>query len=46
MQDYGSGLVIKVFLQVLSIQQIYRISSMYWDDKYGTHSLHPDVFII
>ncbi|KAF5810597.1 putative Dilute domain-containing protein [Helianthus annuus] len=28
---------------VLSIQQIYRISTMYWDDKYGTHSLHPDV---
>ncbi|CAA7059034.1 unnamed protein product [Microthlaspi erraticum] len=23
---------------VLSIQQLYRISTMYWDDKYGTHS--------
>lgn len=29
--------------QVLSIQQLYRISTMYWDDKYGTHSLSPDV---
>ncbi|KAL0419798.1 UNVERIFIED_CONTAM: Myosin-9 [Sesamum radiatum] len=28
---------------VLSIQQLYRISTMYWDDKYGTHSLSQDV---
>ncbi|KAH9318468.1 hypothetical protein KI387_020237 [Taxus chinensis] len=28
---------------VLSIQQIYRISTMFWDDKYGTHSVSPDV---
>ncbi|KAJ4845533.1 hypothetical protein Tsubulata_015620 [Turnera subulata] len=28
---------------VLSIQQLYRISTMYWDDKYGTHSVAPDV---
>ncbi|KAK4483677.1 hypothetical protein RD792_010878 [Penstemon davidsonii] len=28
---------------VLSIQQIYRISTMYWDDKYGTHSVSSDV---
>ncbi|KAH9292877.1 hypothetical protein KI387_041931 [Taxus chinensis] len=28
---------------VLSIQQLYRISTMYWDDKYGTHSVNPDV---
>ncbi|XP_042050999.1 myosin-17-like [Salvia splendens] len=28
---------------VLSIQQIYRISTMYWDDKYGTHSVAPNV---
>ncbi|KAH9622571.1 hypothetical protein KSS87_016458 [Heliosperma pusillum] len=28
---------------VLSIQQLYRIGTMYWDDKYGTHSLNPDV---
>ncbi|KAJ4792621.1 hypothetical protein LUZ62_043867 [Rhynchospora pubera] len=27
----------------LSIQQLYRISTMYWDDKYGTHSVAPDV---
>ncbi|KAH1259466.1 Myosin-11 [Glycine max] len=29
--------------EVLSIQQLYRISTMYWDDKYGTHSVSPDV---
>ncbi|XP_060182652.1 myosin-11-like [Lycium barbarum] len=28
---------------VLSIQQLYRISTMYWDDKYGTHSVSADV---
>lgn len=28
---------------VLSIQQLYRISTMYWDDKYGTHSVSSDV---
>lgn len=30
-------------LQVLSIQQLYRIGTMYWDDKYGTHSVSTDV---
>ncbi|KAL9264795.1 Myosin-11-like protein [Drosera capensis] len=28
---------------VLSLHQLYRISTMYWDDKYGTHSLSPEV---
>ncbi|XP_024967331.1 myosin-17-like [Cynara cardunculus var. scolymus] len=28
---------------VLSIQQLYRISTMYWDDKYGTHSVSSDI---
>ncbi|PRQ41761.1 putative Dilute domain-containing protein [Rosa chinensis] len=28
---------------VLSIQQLYRMSTMYWDDKYGTHSVSSDV---
>ncbi|KAK4754045.1 hypothetical protein SAY87_002149 [Trapa incisa] len=28
---------------VLSIQQLYRISTMYWDDKYGTRSVSTDV---
>ncbi|TKY45470.1 Myosin-11 protein [Spatholobus suberectus] len=28
---------------VLSIQQLYRISTLYWDDKYGTRSVSPDV---
>ncbi|KAJ1687911.1 hypothetical protein LUZ63_019301 [Rhynchospora breviuscula] len=27
----------------LSIQQVYRISTMYWDDKYGTHSVSSEV---
>ncbi|XP_030490697.2 myosin-17 isoform X1 [Cannabis sativa] len=27
----------------LSIQQLYRISTMYWDDKYGTHSVSSSV---
>lgn len=31
------------FLQELSIQQVYRISTMYWDDKYGTHSVSSEV---
>ncbi|KAK4273572.1 hypothetical protein QN277_021949 [Acacia crassicarpa] len=30
---------------VLSVQQLYRISTMYWDDKYGTHSLSNDVIV-
>ncbi|GLJ41004.1 hypothetical protein SUGI_0848920 [Cryptomeria japonica] len=28
---------------VLGIHQLYRINTMYWDDKYGTHSLSQDV---
>ncbi|KAJ4836843.1 hypothetical protein Tsubulata_018472 [Turnera subulata] len=28
---------------VLSVQQLYRISTMYWDDKYGTHTVSSDV---
>eukprot|EP01018_Ginkgo_biloba_P007667 Gb_30020 [translate_table: standard] len=28
---------------VLSIQQLYRISTMYWDDKYGTQSVSNEV---
>ncbi|XP_074572388.1 myosin-11-like isoform X2 [Curcuma longa] len=28
---------------VLGVQQLYRISTMYWDDKYGTHSVSPEV---
>lgn len=27
----------------LSIQQLYRISTMYWDDKYGTESVNAEV---
>ncbi|MFS7895746.1 hypothetical protein Hanom_Chr00s003340g01712031 [Helianthus anomalus] len=32
-------------LQILSIQQLYKIGTMYWEDKYDIHSLSPDVFI-
>lgn len=35
--------IINDLCPVLSIQQIYRISTMFWDDKYGTHSVSPDV---
>lgn len=28
---------------MLSIPQIYRIGTMFWDDKYGTHGLSSDV---
>lgn len=29
--------------QILSIPQIYRIGTMFLDDKYGTHGLSPEV---
>ncbi|XP_057816575.1 myosin-17 isoform X2 [Cryptomeria japonica] len=35
--------IINDICPVLSLQQIYRISTMFWDDKYGTHSVSPDV---
>ena len=28
---------------VLSVQQLYRISTMYWDDRYGTETVSHDV---
>ena len=28
---------------VLSVQQLYRISTMYWDDRYGTESVSSEV---
>lgn len=27
----------------LTMQQLYRISTMYWDDKYNTQSVAPEV---
>ncbi|KAJ4817299.1 myosin-like protein XIF [Rhynchospora pubera] len=27
----------------LNVTQIYRIGTMFWDDKYGTHGLSPEV---
>ena len=32
-----------VLCPVLSIQQLYRISTMYWDDKYGTETVSQEV---
>jgi myosin-5 len=29
--------------QVLSVQQLYRISTMYWDDRYGTETVSQEV---
>lgn len=29
--------------QVLSVPQIYRIGTMFWDDKYGTQGLSQEV---
>ena len=28
---------------MLSVQQLYRISTMYWDDRYGTETVAPEV---
>lgn len=28
---------------ILSIQQLYRISTMYWDDKYNTETVSSEV---
>merc|ERR1712060_639398 len=30
---------------ILSIQQLYRISTMYWDDKYGTETVSQEVLL-
>nr|KAJ0208565.1 hypothetical protein LSAT_V11C500279620 [Lactuca sativa] len=35
--------VSKFILIVLNMQQLYKISTMYWDDKYGTHSVSSEV---
>ncbi|XP_074280784.1 myosin-17-like [Silene latifolia] len=35
--------ITKDLCPALSIQQLYRISTMYWDDKYGTHTVSSDV---
>lgn len=31
--------------QALTVRQIYRISTMYWDDKYGTQSVSNEASI-
>ena len=28
---------------MLSVQQLYRISTMYWDDRYGTETVSQEV---
>ncbi|KAK8615226.1 hypothetical protein V6N13_069004 [Hibiscus sabdariffa] len=37
--------ITKELCPVLSIQQLYRINTMYWDDKYGTHSVSSDELV-
>ncbi|RVX17395.1 Myosin-15 [Vitis vinifera] len=32
-----------ILWQALTVRQIYRISTMYWDDKYGTQSVSNEV---
>ena len=32
-----------VYSQILSVQQLYRICTLYWDDNYNTRSVSPDV---
>lgn len=35
-----------LFCQILSVQQLYRICTLYWDDNYNTRSVSPDVSLI
>ncbi|XP_023639567.1 myosin-12 isoform X2 [Capsella rubella] len=35
--------IIKEICPVLSLPQVYRIGTMFWDDKYGTRGLSPEV---
>ncbi|CAH8264422.1 unnamed protein product [Arabidopsis lyrata] len=35
--------IAKEIFPVLSIPQVYRIGTMFWDDKYGTQGLSPEV---
>lgn len=35
--------ITKEICPVLSIPQVYRIGTMFWDDKYGTQGLSPEV---
>jgi myosin-5 len=35
--------ITKDLCPVLSIQQLYRISTMYWDDKYNTETVSSEV---
>jgi len=32
-----------LLLQILSVQQLYRICTLYWDGNYNTRSVSPDV---
>lgn len=43
-QTQLSGILI--LLQALTVRQIYRISTMYWDDKYGTQSVSNEASCI
>lgn len=34
------------FYQALSVRQIYRICTMYWDDKYGAQSVSTEARLV
>lgn len=44
--DYKSSYYIVILGQALTVRQIYRISTMYWDDKYGTQSVSNEASFI
>jgi myosin-5 len=36
-------IICTALMQVLSVQQIYKICTQYWDDKYNTESVSEEV---
>lgn len=36
-------IICTTLMQVLSVQQIYKICTQYWDDKYNTESVSEEV---
>jgi hypothetical protein len=44
--DYKSSYYLVILGQALTVRQIYRISTMYWDDKYGTQSVSNEASFI
>ncbi|KAG5055444.1 hypothetical protein JHK85_007954 [Glycine max] len=40
---FSSPHLLVLLLQILSVQQLYRICTLYWDANYNTRSVSPDV---